>query len=48
MTSLLKIKELTHQLKKGKMKFHILENKFQKFIKLIKNEDTFDIFNASM
>ena len=29
MTSLLKIKELTHQLKKGKMKFHILENKFQ-------------------
>ena len=41
MTSLLKIKELTHQLKKGKMKFHILENKFQKFIKLshTKNED---------
>ena len=33
-TSLLKIKELTHQLKKGKIKFQILENKFQKYIKL--------------
>ena len=34
--SLLKIKELVHQLKKGKIKFQILETKFQKYIKLKK------------
>ena len=37
--SLLKIKELTHQLKKGKIKFQILETKFQKFIKLNNRTD---------
>ena len=36
-TSLLKIKELIHQLKKGKIKFQIMENKFQKFIDNNKN-----------
>lgn len=34
--SLLKIKELVHQLKKGKIKFQVLETKFQKYIKLKK------------
>ena len=32
--SILKIKELVHQLKKGKIKFQVLETKFQKYIKL--------------
>ena len=32
--SLLKIKELVHQLKKGRIKFQVLETKFQKYIKL--------------
>ena len=32
--SLLKIKELVHQLKKGKIKFQDLETKFQKYVKL--------------
>ena len=37
--SLLKIKELVHQLKKGKIKFQILETKFQKYIKLTKKKN---------
>ena len=43
--SLLKIKELVHQLKKGKMKFESLKNKFQKYIQIKdkKHENTVSI-----